>query len=438
MEHIIEFAHSVQGANHIKAGKECQDSSGCYSDELMSVIAVADGHGSDNYPRTKKGSTFAVNAALEAIKEFVRAVNQAGIDICAEQKDRFRDLALNILKQWHKSVDEDLANNPFQAEELEKVSESYQKRYLSGERCEKAYGTTLIAVCATADCWFGLHIGDGKCVAIDPRGQCFEPIPWDENCQANITTSICDSDAIDEFRFFCDRELPLGVFMGSDGIDDSYAGDAELYDLYRTILGLFAEHGKTVGVSEIKDFLPNISKNGSGDDASIAGLICSPISKESLAWVSARREYETALREFQRLEKEAAVADEKVVYIQGEIAKAQRANREATERLEFAGPASGEAAEQLRNVIRRTSSNLQQAEQRLAQADSLRDRAAAEKKRAEGRLKKAELELEKLRFFPEDTVISKGEDSPKRRHHKKPKKLAKKRNWKKLKRRKKH
>lgn len=436
MKRLIDFAHSVQGANHIKGNKECQDSSGCYSDELMSVIVVADGHGSDNYPRTKKGSSFAVEAALNAIKEFVKTARQFKIDIYKEQNDRLRNLSLNILKQWHNRVQEDLSAHPFQGSELEKVSDSYKKRYAAGERCEKAYGTTLIAVCATADCWFGLHIGDGKCVAIDQCGECFKPIPWDENCQANITTSICDSDAIEEFRFFCGKEFPLGVFIGSDGIDDSYAGDAELYDLYRTVLCLFAEHGKEAGVNEIRDFLPSISQSGSGDDVSMAGLIRSAISKNDLEWVNTQKEYETALREFQRLDKEAAVADEKVTYIQGEMQKARQAREEARERLEFTRP--GEAADRYRDVIRKTTANLEQAEQRSAQADSLRDQAAAKRTQAEGRLKKAEAQLEKLRLFWEEAMTSGKSKLQKRRPHKRPPKPAKKKNWKKLKRRKKH
>lgn len=32
---------------------------------------MADGHGSDNYPRTYKGSKFAVDAAIKSIVEFV-------------------------------------------------------------------------------------------------------------------------------------------------------------------------------------------------------------------------------------------------------------------------------------------------------------------------------------------------------------------------------
>ena len=117
-----------------------------------------------------------------------------------------RDLELNILRRWHESVDRDIAAHPFCEGELEKVSEKYRGIYCDEKspRRKKAYGTTLIAICVTEDYWFGLQIGDGKCFAVGWDGACTEPIPWDEDCQGNITTSICDTNAMEEFRFFWD------------------------------------------------------------------------------------------------------------------------------------------------------------------------------------------------------------------------------------------
>ena len=43
-----------------------------------------------------------------------------------------------------------------------------------------------------------------------------------------------------------------------------------MYALYRSILKIFVEHGIEVGKSEIKEYLPVLTKRGSGDDVSIA------------------------------------------------------------------------------------------------------------------------------------------------------------------------
>jgi hypothetical protein len=152
------------------------------------------------------------------------------------------------------------------------VSEEAKKRYLRGDRTEEAYGTTLLAVCVTNNYWFGIHQGDGKCVCIDRDGKCREPIPWDERCFLNMTTSLCDKDAIDRFRYYFSTELPAAVFVGTDGVDDSYSGE-DLHALYRETCSAFYENGFDGGVQEIEVSLPIITEKASKDDISIAGII---------------------------------------------------------------------------------------------------------------------------------------------------------------------
>ena len=65
----------------------------------------------------------------------------------------------------------------------------------------------------------------------------------------------------------------MAVFCGTDGIDDSYSSIEELYALYRSILSIIAEHGIDIGKREIEDYLPILTKRGSGDDVSVASII---------------------------------------------------------------------------------------------------------------------------------------------------------------------
>lgn len=293
-DNIFSFSATETGYNHIKAepSKVCEDASGFYDDNQMHICVVADGHGSDNYPRTDRGSQFAVDAAIEQIKAFVGKIynpNPENPETSEKESNELVDkllhtrinethllqyLSRNILMKWREFVEKDVDENPFQESEMANVSEKYKKRYMpediSERRAEKAYGCTLIVYVVTEKFSFGMQIGDGKCVVIDQNGTVSEPIPWDENCQMNVTTSICDSDASDEFRFFVTEEKPSAVFCGSDGIDDSYANVEEMYALYRSILKIFVEHGIEVGKSEIKEYLPVLTKRGSGDDVSIA------------------------------------------------------------------------------------------------------------------------------------------------------------------------
>lgn len=272
-EEILAFSATVVGYNHIKKEKVCEDASGNYSDEKMKICVVADGHGSDNYPRTYRGSKFAVDAVINCIKVFVNT--PASVDVIKDEDNNYEmmiGLTTSILNEWHYKVEKDYEKKPFTEAELEMVSDKYKQIYLNGEGVEKAYGCTLIAYVVTDKYSLGLQIGDGKCVCVDKKGDFSEPIPWDDDCQMNVTTSICDENAIEEFRFTISNQMPLAVFCGTDGIDDSYISSEELYALYRSILKIIIKHGDEVGKKEIETYLPELTKRGSGDDVSI-GLI---------------------------------------------------------------------------------------------------------------------------------------------------------------------
>ena len=57
----------------------------------------------------------------------------------------------------------------------------------------------------------------------------------------------------------------------------------ELHELYRNIFIVFAEHGAEVGSNEVRDYLPKITRRGSGDDVSIAGIIRTVLSEDAVA-----------------------------------------------------------------------------------------------------------------------------------------------------------
>ena len=275
---VLAFSATAVGYNHIKTGKVCEDASDWYADEQMKICIVADGHGSDNYPRTDRGAKFAVEAAKSCMIEFVKFAEYG--EVLNDEKNHFRlmlQLAASILNRWHQAVADDYETYPFTEEELEKVSEKYKQRYLAAEvgkrRFEKAYGCTLIAYAVTEHYSFGVQIGDGKCVHVDRKGTFSEPIPWDEDCRMNVTTSICDDNAIEEFRFTISEQPPLAVFCGSDGIDDSYAASEELYAFYRAIIKIYIERGMEAVKTEITEYLPVLSQKGSGDDVSIGLLL---------------------------------------------------------------------------------------------------------------------------------------------------------------------
>lgn len=262
------FHMSERGESHLHDGRVCQDSSASFSDECGTVAVVSDGHGGCDYVRSQIGSAMVCEAAVKNIRRLFENISPEAF--LAEPDMMLTQLEAAIINDWNESVRSHYEANPFTEEELDCVSEKAGAAYFSGHRIERAYGATLIAAAVTRDYWFGIQIGDGKCAAFDEAGICTQPIPWDEKCFLNKTTSICGSDALRDFRHFYSEKIPTAVFMGSDGIDDSFKNEEDMYDFYKTILYAFSISDYAQAVDELKAYLPRLSKEGSADDVSIA------------------------------------------------------------------------------------------------------------------------------------------------------------------------
>ena len=271
------FSFSVIGANHLKHGMPMQDYAINYHSENMAFAAVADGHGDRDCFRSDRGARFAAECAKDCITGFIQTAAEKNICNKYHGDELFKQLSKSIISDWYKKVWSDCNEDSFKESELVNVSNKYRKKYMEKERMENAYGCTLIAAAITEKYWFGLQIGDGKCVAMCEDLSFVQPIPWDSKCFLNETTSICDENAFNEFRYYTGSSLPIAVFLGTDGIDDSFQNDSQLYDMYeRIVLNIF-ENGIYGGEDSLREFLPELTKRGSGDDVSIAGLIHMPL-----------------------------------------------------------------------------------------------------------------------------------------------------------------
>lgn len=281
------------GASHIRKGTVCQDHSASLETDRYVLTVVSDGHGGADYFRSDRGSRFAAEAFCSCVADALdlpeeapepahgflqnRARNFAdALLACRTEKqteEQMRWFIRSLVTRWNMLIDADLEADPFREEDLAGVSEKAKLRYLAGERVQAAYGATLIGAVVTEDFWFGVQIGDGKCVAFDHAGTDTEPIPWDEQCFLNLTTSLCDSDAVGEFRFRFSRELPAAVFVGSDGIDGSFKNQRHLHNFYRVVLTSFAQEDAQQAAEELEAYLPQLSAQGSADDVSVGCIL---------------------------------------------------------------------------------------------------------------------------------------------------------------------
>lgn len=297
--------HFCQGESHKSTEKPCQDCAYAESTDSLSMAIVSDGHGGERYFRSQFGSRFAVEITKEAIRHFVTSMAESSLvrqgekSVFAEKEftsfstETATDIQIDskahqalmwlfssIISQWNEAIAKDAHERELTDWENLHVEQKYKDEFLSNRAnenatFEKTYGCTLMAYVQTPSYWFAFHLGDGKCVMMQNKEKhlvCSQPIPWDERCFLNKTTSMCDSQALDEFRYCYqgDGTFPLAVFLGSDGMDDSYGDGDNLNNFYIELFKIIIRKSNDDAKSELIKSLPKISKVGSKDDMSVA------------------------------------------------------------------------------------------------------------------------------------------------------------------------
>ena len=279
MEDYCSFSSTSIGAMHVMRGMLCQDFSLSADCEKYTMAAVADGHGSLQYLRTDTGSRLAAECAFACVDEFIESLDGA-MEILNDEKKRnklLKQLWRSIVSLWYAAIEEDFGENPFTDEEFERLPEEYAPyiEYYKAGNYTMAYGTTLAFAVITESCAFGAQIGDGKCVAINADGSASEPIPDDPLCYDNVTTSMCQDDAVDCARYFYFPKdaIPPAIFLGTDGIDKSYWSAELFHSFYKSLALVFVNNSMNDAVELLTNSLPDVSALGSGDDVSCAGIV---------------------------------------------------------------------------------------------------------------------------------------------------------------------
>lgn len=283
----------MRGHLHINKGIPCEDYSLSYSDRdgRFHIAVVADGHGDPACMRSADGSKFVAEIALDFLKDFAKAAfipesAQFTSDFAENMKtskyqDRLvRQLMNAIIARWYQRVQEDLEENPLTEEEPEIADSNFNMReaYRRGERLEHAYGTTLIAaLCIRENYLILIQQGDGRCDVFYEDGHVEQPIPWDDRCFENITTSMCDADVVSSIRYHVvdlTVQPMIACYMGSDGVEDSYRDMEGTHTFYRELSRKAVELGNAEAIeAHLEAMLPGFSEAGSGDDVSVAAIM---------------------------------------------------------------------------------------------------------------------------------------------------------------------
>lgn len=307
---MLTFNHTCIGYSHLQSGKPCQDASYAATSDRMSIAIVSDGHGGAIHSRSDTGAQLAIFAAQGVIETHPLSD--------WENPDRRQELFNEIVDTWTSlTIDHYYDNLTEQAIAQLPLFPDVEQ---SIRNITTLYGCTLMAACVHAEGWFAFQIGEGKCVTInrvsreasekDNSTQSYttlhnstqsltsEPVPDDERCFLNMTTSLCDPNAATAFRF-CGGDkntTPVAIFLGSDGIDNSWGSTELLHDFYLEILKHC--YSRKIILQELQEVLPQLSEKGSYDDMSIAALVQEDALSESITAI-----YQHQIAECDRIKK---------------------------------------------------------------------------------------------------------------------------------------
>ncbi len=255
------YSVSVRGASHEAANEPCQDSARTHITRDIAIAALSDGHGSEKHFRSHIGSDIATRIAIRSIKDFTEL--NGGLDkiFRDDPHNAARRIAANIICGWNEEIDTHSKENPFTEAEQEIIS---KHRSIP---TESVYGATLILAATSGRGLFGLQIGDGSFLATR-RGKTYSLIPEDERLVGNLTTSLCDNDAINSFRWFYQPGSFSSIVLSSDGLINSFKSRADFLSFNERIPTAIGAK-KT---RELEEHLKERSNGGSRDDISIAAL----------------------------------------------------------------------------------------------------------------------------------------------------------------------
>lgn len=284
--------YSCQGESHKATNKVCQDYSFSEINDRLAIAIVCDGHGGARYFRSDVGAKFATDITKDCVTTFIDNIDKKLFQDAAftqvyalnteienynfAKKTKvdiaMRQLFSSIIYRWQEKILEHAHDNPLTEAERTSLVPRYVTEFESQQSLEKTYGCTLMCYVQTKDYWIAFHVGDGKCIAFDHEGKWSEPIPWDDRCFLNKTTSLCDADALDEFRYCYqgNGEFPVAIFLGSDGIDDSFGETTNMVNFYAQVVKMLAKESIDESMATIESTLPELSAKGSQDDMSIA------------------------------------------------------------------------------------------------------------------------------------------------------------------------
>jgi len=260
------MGRSVRGASHVRSGLPNQDAIGWVEpgDSPGSLLlAVADGHGSAKCFRSDCGSRLAIEAAKSVLR--------------APQPPVPEETPAELVRQWRKSVQHHLCENPIPTSALLKLERKLGKEARGSVESDPilAYGSTLLAALVTDGAASYWQLGDGDILTVSSTGEVSRPWTRDGAQIGDETTSLATRDAAREVRTHVVRDpgsLPALILLSTDGYANSFREDGGFLAVGPDLLRMLHAEGIAPIEENLETWLREASEQGSGDDITV-GLL---------------------------------------------------------------------------------------------------------------------------------------------------------------------
>lgn len=260
----------VKGATHVRNQMPCQDNKKIIkiSDEIT-IIALADGHGSSKCPRSDRGSMIAVNSFYHIMKKYLEIYGEDEEDITHLMTFLNREgdvrFAQDVCEEWQARVKQSFYKNKVESMTNEDGSIKWPSVF-------SLYGTTLLGMLITDSFVFSFQIGDGDISAVTKDA--VEPLVEPEKFLGTETHSLSKPDAwrkavTSVHRLEAESRESYMYILSTDGFANSYTSDKEYQKTCRDYLQMIRKYGIDVVQKNLKKWLTETSELGCGDDITV-------------------------------------------------------------------------------------------------------------------------------------------------------------------------
>ena len=261
------FGESVQGASHIRNGRECQDSlKKVERDGDTVILAVADGHGSDACPYSRTGADIAVNVFCKIMEDYLDTyAGRPELLLTFLKREGDIKVAQSVEAEWKRRVLKAHANNK---REVPLNQEGDKDR----EAVYRMYGSTLLGLVLTEEFLFAFQLGDGDIMEIS--GKSVQSVIEADKILGTETHSLSRAEAWRKAitctaRRDGKRRRPSLYLLSTDGMANSYKNEEEFHKTCADYYALLQKHGVKAVSESLRGWLKETSELGCGDDITV-------------------------------------------------------------------------------------------------------------------------------------------------------------------------